>query len=104
MSKIEDLKRLYEASTQRKWEVLQTCGLPHVVCLTEDGTDVEMLAAGCSTADAEFIALSHELMPQLLAAADKLRIMVEVFNKKDPEPIVAFAAIEQARHALEELK
>lgn len=73
MSKIKELKAAFEASTRtNKWEVLPTCGLPHVVCLTEDRIDVETIAAGGYTKDAEFIALAHNLMPQLLEAVDLL--------------------------------
>lgn len=70
MSRIEELRAAYAATAQRHWEVLPTCGIPHVVRLTENGADVETLAACCSTRCAEFIALAHNLMPQLLEAME----------------------------------
>lgn len=37
------------------------------------------------------------------ALADKLKTMVKVFSKLNPEPIVALAAIEQAKGVLEKV-
>lgn len=66
MSKIEELKAAFEVSTPRPWEVLMTSGLPHVVCLTENGADVQTVAACGTVADASFIARAHNLTPRLL--------------------------------------
>lgn len=79
MTKIEELKAAFEASTKyNKWEVLQTSGLPHVVCLTEDGVDVMTVAACGTNADAEFIALAHNMMPQMLEALELVGIIARM--------------------------
>jgi len=96
MTKIEQLKASYEAARGGKWSAP---GYYEVV------NDADELVCNdvASTATAEFIALANNMMPQLLAAAEKLQMMVDVFNRKDIDPLMAFTALEQARHTLEEL-
>ena len=103
MSKLEELKAALEAATPGEWV---STGV--VVAVPGDG-GMDYLLQGRSDGvrndpNIEFAALAHNMMPTLLEAADKLRIMETVFSKKDPDPLAAFAAIEQARHVLEELK
>lgn len=77
MSKIKELRKAFDASTQREWEVLKTCGQPHVACLTENGVDVMTVAACGTDADAKFIALAHNQTPRLLRM-EKLLTKLEV--------------------------
>lgn len=107
MSKIEELKTAFEASTLKDWEVLTTTGLPHVVCLTENEVDV-MTIAGCGTdADAQFIALAHNMMPQLLDAVELVKKFVADHDYAihvNGFPAGDGFTIRDARAFLEELK
>lgn len=98
MTKIEELKAAFEACGMAlpiriEDETFLVDAEHEMICNTEAANPEEL----------KLIVGAINLMPTLLAAADNLRIMVEVFNRKEIDPLAAFAAIEQARHALEEL-
>lgn len=120
---IDKLKAAYEAATPGEWkplrsyedsdgpyfeidpdEVVEYEARPYTRIESDHNT---VTAAHdlftFKTADAEFIALAHNMMPKLLNAARVLEIMTDVFNTTKPDPLIAFTTIEQARHALKEL-
>jgi hypothetical protein len=81
------------AHTPGPW-VAETSGLPLAVT-TEDGRHLATVypSRDEGRANARLIAAA----PDLLAA---LRTMVDAFNVKDIDPLVAFASIERARAAI----
>lgn len=76
MTKLEELKAAYEASTPGKWEtsVLMSEQGPKewTVCM-EGGGDMLADMTNCpgEQANAEFVALAHNLMPVLLEAHEQ---------------------------------
>ena len=103
MNKIEELKAAYAASTQGEWSTYAPCsgqdGFPdnyNIGCDTETRSTYVASVPGAahyawSQNNAKFIALAHNLMPQLLEAVNHLQNMVEEEpNWRDKEAAVAF--------------
>ena len=73
MTRLEKLKAAHEASTQGEWEVLGDFG--HKVLTPNPNAfftlNIERGQAQTQLANAEFIALAHGMMPQLLEAVEQ---------------------------------
>ena len=77
MTKLEELKAAYEAATPGEWNnTEQSNGLNSVYgnCQFDSMADADLIAFDLRNGDdAEFIALAHSLMPQLLEAVEALK-------------------------------
>ena len=80
MTKLEELKAALEAATPGEWEPLMTCGELHVCTPVNEGCDVGTICVPYERPDATFIALAHNLMPQLLEAVEVLKAVVPLMD------------------------
>ena len=80
MTKIEELKAAYGAATPGEWEPLMTCGELHVCTPVNEGCDVGTVCVPYERSCANFIAISHNLMPQLLEAVELLKEVGDVLD------------------------
>ena len=101
MTKIEELKAAYEAATPGEWDYVVATGAPEPNSMVVDGDGEYLLRHRRGVTlrakyDVAFIALAHNLMPQLLEAVEVLkevgdvRDMAELMNLWDHkiEPVL----------------
>ena len=75
MTKLEELKAAFEAATPGEWHRKSR---HEGAVLDRDGRTV---AAACTPDDARAIALSHNLMPQLLEAVERVEAFQSVCSE-----------------------
>ena len=102
MTKLEELKAAFEAATPGEWEPLMTCGELHVCTPVNEGCDVGTVCVPYERSDAEFIALAHNLMPQLLEAVEVMLALGDAYDVG--QPATKTSAIGRYRAVLEKLK
>ena len=87
MTKIEELKTAFAASTPGEWSYTeQSNGLNSVYgnCQYESMADADLVAFDLQNGDdAEFIALAHNLMPALLMAVDLCECSLRALHEDD---------------------
>ena len=95
MTKIEELKAAYAAATQGEWSTYAPCigqdGFPdnyNIGCDTETRSTYVASVPGAahyawSQNNAKFIALAHNLMPQLLEAVELLKELRNSLSQYD---------------------
>ena len=73
MTKLNELKVAFEAATPGEWTApgFNSQG-GKVACLLDNPDGLRLVSGNFERADAKFIALAHNLMPQLLEAVDLL--------------------------------
>ena len=78
MTKLEELKAAFEAAAPGNWTApgLNSQG-GEVACLLDNPNGLRLVSGNFNRPDAEFIALAHNLMPDLLQAADLLDELVD---------------------------
>ena len=85
MTKLEELKVAYEAATPGEWTApgFNSQG-GKVACLLDNPDGLRLVSGNFKRPDATFIALSHNHMPTLLKAVEKLQWIAE-FCAEHPE-------------------
>lgn len=120
MSKIKELKAAFEASTPGEWEAQDNANAVayagwELANISEVPQSV--FAVAMPEHEAKFIALAHNLMPQLLAAAEMVRrarsliaeaVDVHIYNVENgevPDPDCRYMAfLNDSKTLLKELK
>ena len=76
MTKLEELKAAYEAATPGEWAApgFNSQG-GRVACLLDNPDGLRLVSGNFKRPDAKFIALAHNMMPQLLEAVDLLETL-----------------------------
>lgn len=104
MTKLEELKAAYAASTQGEWVApgFNSQG-GEVACLLANHDGLRLVSGNFKRPDAKFIALAHNLMPTLLEAIDLLETVSSARACQDHEFDVD-AWFKQVRSLLGNLK
>ena len=79
MTKLNELKVAYEAATPGEWTApgFNSQG-GKVACLLDNPDGLRLVSGNFKRPDATFIALAHNLMPQLLEAVELLKEVGDV--------------------------
>ena len=116
MTKLEQLNAAYAASTQGEWSTYAPCsgqdGFPDnysIGCDTETRSTYVASVPGAthyawSQNNAKFIALAHNMMPDLLEAVDLLRLAAATIENEYPESDDRYEIAVRANELLEKLK
>lgn len=99
-TKLEELKAAYEATP--KADFIYAPGFANAVFIVRDG--LLKTVADMDKIDSEFIALAHNLMPDLIKAAEELRIAAYMIQNEYPEQDENWQRAQQMLDLLEKFK